>query len=63
MYTQQSGLALSIMRSSAELENCTFAYLSSREGPAIHGWDSPESNILNNITVVNSTFYGNYALQ
>jgi hypothetical protein len=51
------------MKSSAELENCTFAYLSSRVGPAIYGWDSPESNNLNNITVLNSAFYGNYALQ
>ena len=63
MYTQQSGLALLIIRSSVELKNCTFAYLSSRFGPAIHGWDSPESNFIINITVVNTTFYGNYALQ
>ena len=32
-------------------------------GPALYGWDSPESNNLNNITVVNSAFYGNYALE
>ena len=56
MYSQHSGLALSIIKSTIDIENCLFSYLHSRIGPAIFAHDSPESNQLNNVTVKNSKF-------